>query len=212
MTSEDRYYSVVKTLATTSPNPDCIQIRAYRTEDLPQVEALEARIQPYRPEDEAEVQAMFLRARQAEQAKDVRWMPIPDSAPLSISEEYAAFWVAEREEKSGPVILGIVGVQPFSAGKVIPANLPTAQDWQARGNVAELRRLRVAPEVRRQGLGTRLSQTVILWCREQGLRTLVVNTTSPQRPALQLYRKLGFQESGCSFIDRYELVWLELPL
>lgn len=39
-----------------------INIRSYRKEDLPQIEALEARIQPYRPEAEAEVEAMYLRA------------------------------------------------------------------------------------------------------------------------------------------------------
>jgi hypothetical protein len=106
---------------------------------LLQVEALEARVHPYRPEDEAEVPAMFTRAQQAEQANDVRWMPIPSAAPESFLEDYAAFWVAEREEESGSVLLGIVGVEPFHAGKAMPANHPLAQDWQGPGNVAELR-------------------------------------------------------------------------
>jgi ribosomal protein S18 acetylase RimI-like enzyme len=65
--------------------------------------------------------------------------------------------------------------------------------------------------VQGQGLGTRLCQTVIEWSRPR-YGTLVVNTTTPQKPALQLYRKLGFQEVGLSFVDRYELVWLERRL
>jgi hypothetical protein len=53
---------------------------------------------------------------------------------------------------------------------------------------------------------------VIDWARSHGFCLLVVNTTTPQRPALQLYRSLGFQEAGFSFVGQYELVWLELPL
>jgi GNAT superfamily N-acetyltransferase len=105
----------------------------------------------------------------------------------------------------------MVGVQAFRVGEVISSRHPLAIAWQERGGGAELRRLRVAPEARGQSLGTRLCQTVINWSRER-FSTLVVNTTTPQEPALQLYRKLGFQEAGISFIDRYELVWLELVL
>lgn len=52
---------------------------------------------------------------------------------------------------------------------------------------------------------------VAVW-EQENMTSLVGNTTTPQTPALQLYRKLGFQAAGLSFIDRYELTWLELKL
>jgi GNAT superfamily N-acetyltransferase len=190
-----------------------IKIRPYRTEDLPRVKPLETQVTPYRPEDQPEVQAMFARAQQAEQMRDERWMPEPDTDLHDTPDTYTAFWVAEQVEAGIPLTLvGIVGVRACCAGLEMPRNLKLAQDWQNRGNVVELRRLRVAPDVRRQGLGVRLCQTVIDWARQEGHSTLVVNTTSPQVPALRLYKRVGFREVGLSFIGKYELVWLELSL
>ena len=72
--------------------------------------------------------------------------------------------------------------------------------------------MRVAEEVWRQGIGTRLTEVAIDWCRHHGVRTLVLNTTTPQGPAIGLYHKLGFREVARTFIGRYELVWLRLDL
>lgn len=187
-------------------------IRSIQEDDLQKIDALEERVQPYTAQDEAAVQAMYARASRARQAEDPRWMDFADLPPRTLMEEFDAFWVAEGEGENGPFLAGMVGVQSFRAAEVMPESHPLAQAWLERGGVAELRRLRVAPEAREAGLGTRLCQTVIEWCREQGYHTLVVNTTTPQIPALGLYQKLGFQEAGISFIDRYELTWLELSL
>ncbi len=180
---------------------------------------LESRVQPYRPEDEAEVQAMFARGWQAELDNDERWMGFDQSAgqtraPSShlILGEFDAFWVAEWAGEGAFNLVGMVGVQSFQAGPVISSTHPLARGWQERGGVAELRRLRVAPEARRQGLGNRLCQVVIEWARRQGYGLLVVNTTTPQLPARLLYRKLGFRDAGISYIDKYELTWMEMDL
>jgi len=188
-----------------------IEIRPYRKEDLSQIDALEARVQPYRPEDQAEVAAIYSRALHAQQSNDPRWTAFPAFQKRAMEDEWDAFWVAERQDQNRPSLVGMVGVQAFRAGEVISARHHLVEAWQERGGIAELRRLRVAPEVRGQSLGTRLCQTVIEWSRQR-YGTLVVNTTTPQKPALQLYRKLGFEEVGLSFINRYELIWLELRL
>jgi GNAT superfamily N-acetyltransferase len=190
-----------------------IEIRPYSAEDLPRVQTLETQVTPYRPEDHTEVQAMFARAQQAEQMHDERWVSEHDAGLDDTPDTYPAFWVAEQVEAgTPPALVGTVGVRPFCAGLEMPRTLHLAQEWQDRGDIVELRRLRVAPEVRRQGLGVRLCQTVIDWARQKGYRTLVVNTTSSQVPALQLYKRVGFREVGLSFIGAYELVWLELSL
>ncbi|HBD83407.1 MAG TPA: GNAT family N-acetyltransferase [Dehalococcoidia bacterium] len=79
--------------------------------------------------------------------------------------------------------------------------------------MAELRFLRVAPELwRQQGIGKQLSQTAIAWCRDHGMRSLILNITSPQIPALGLYFDLGFMEAGRYFKGMFEMVLLELEL
>lgn len=67
-------------------------------------------------------------------------------------------------------------------------------------------------EARGYGLGTQLCQTVIEWSRQNGYKMLLVNTTTPQHPARNLYQKLGFKEKAKTFVGRYELVWMEKPL
>ena len=49
---------------------------------------------------------------------------------------------------------------------------------------------------------------LISWSARSGLRTLMLNTTAAQLPALALYRGLASREIGRSYLDVYELVWL----
>jgi hypothetical protein len=42
-----------------------------------------------------------------------------------------------------------------------------------------------------------------------GFRSLVLNTTAAQIPALALYGKLGFHELGRSYLGSYEPVWMQ---
>ena len=39
--------------------------------------------------------------------------------------------------------------------------------------------MRVAEDMRRQGIGSCLAEVAINWCQSHGIRTLVLNTTSP---------------------------------
>ena len=55
-------------------------------------------------------------------------------------------------------------------------------------------------------------QAAAEWCRGREYKLLVLNTTPPQTPAMNLYCKVGFREMGRSYIGRYELVWFELAL
>jgi ribosomal protein S18 acetylase RimI-like enzyme len=193
---------------------DGIEIRPYRISDLASVKALDERTGPFRPEDQAEVQAMVARAAEAERARD-RWVPLaPASDSLdTIAESYLAFWVAVAagHQEAGEMV-GMVGARRCGAEMTGLAGFPIAAEWHRRGDVAELRRLRVAPERWRSGIGSQLSQTVIDWSRDHGFRALVLNTTAAQAPAIALYRRLGFREVGRSFVGTFELVWLELRL
>ena len=191
-----------------------MRIRRYEPDDLPEIQALLDRVVPYRPEDQAEVQSMVARAAEAERIGD-RWAPLAPAAGSfdAIEESYLAFWVAVTTEHADTAdVVGMVGMRRARADTTEAASLPMSSDWQRRGDVAELCCLRVAPERWRQGIGARLTETVIHWSRENGYRTLVLNTTSPQLPARALSRRLGFREIARSYLGPYELVWFEYSL
>ncbi len=91
--------------------------------------------------------------------------------------------------------------------------LPHVRSWIEGGNVGEVRKLRVAREWRRCGLATALMQELVNSSISSfGLRSLVLNTTAAQIPALALYTELGFHELGRSYFGSYELVWMQRQL
>ena len=49
------------------------------------------------------------------------------------------------------------------------------------------------PGYRKRGLARRLMATVMDWCREQGLKTLILHASDEARP---LYESLGFRQTG----------------
>ncbi|MEX2245909.1 MAG: GNAT family N-acetyltransferase [Dehalococcoidia bacterium] len=180
-------------------------IRPYGQFDLPSVRALELRVEPYRLEDADQVTAMRERAAHARESGEgwIPHAPEPDSTD-DVARWYAAFWVAATEH----ALIGMVGVRrSFHAGAAPPRDV-----WHKRNDVAELRRLRVAPEARRQGVGAALTRGVIDWCRDDGCRALYLHTTSPQLPARALYESLGFRDIGHVFTGEYEYVWYEMEL
>ena len=189
-----------------------VRIRAMRPSDEPQAEALWKRMSTYRPGDEAEVKAMYERANHARDTGDRRWKALGASAPDDIIQDASASWVASVPSESEERIVGTVQVIGPTTLAEMPPNLPLGREWRLRNDVAELKRLRVADDMWRRGVGTRLTQAVIDWCRVHGFRTLVLNTTTPQKPAIALYKRLGFREAERTFLDKYELVWLSLDL
>jgi ribosomal protein S18 acetylase RimI-like enzyme len=180
-------------------------IRRFRPDDQAAIESLEASVQPYRPEDQPEVDAMHVRASAAK-ASDSGWFahkPEPDDIG-DIARWYPGFWVAVI----GDHVVGMVGVRREFAPGVTPAR----DTWRQRDDVGELRRLRVAHEARRRGIGAALTRAVIDWSREDGCRTLFLHTTSAQAPARALYESLGFRDIGHIFTGEWEYVWYAMDL
>lgn len=130
--------------------------------------------------------------------------PWPDDLER-MDECYLAVWVATTLEEGREQIIGLVGAalpDPSLAGEV----------FRDRQGLVQLRRMRVAPEWQRRGVGRRLTQTVIDWATSFGAQALVLETTAQQQAALALYRRMGFQEVARSMHGHYELVWFELGL
>ena len=58
----------------------------------------------------------------------------------------------------------------------------------------ELRKMYSVPEVRGRGLGKFLLDLALVKARELGFRRMVLETASPLKEAIALYKKYGFQE------------------
>ena len=190
-----------------------VRIRPMRPSDEPQAEALWKGMSPYRPGDEAEVEAMYETVRTSRDAGDKRWKALGTSAPDDPIQDASASWVAAVPSESGEerVRWHGAGHWPHSVGR--DASRPAAEQRVApEGPRCGAQATTVADDMRRRGVGTQLTQAAIDWCRVHGLRTLVLNTTTPQKPAIALYKRLGFHEAERTFLDKYELVRLRLDL
>ncbi len=91
-----------------------------------------------------------------------------------LSDSGSHFWVAEM----AGLIKGMVGIQRISEDE------------------AELRRMSVAAESRRQGVGRGLLQVTETFCQEQGDQRIKLTTVHLLQPAIAMYRSYGYQLVG----------------
>ena len=91
-----------------------------------------------------------------------------------LQESGSHFWVAEIDGQ----VKGMVGVQRRS---------------DAEG---ELRRMSVAADTRRMGIGWKLMETVEAFCREQGYRRIILSTVTQLQPAIAMYQRFGYRYVG----------------
>lgn len=87
-------------------------------------------------------------------------------------DESSCLWIAEQDGR-GPV--GMVAVK--SAGD----------------HIGEIRRLRVAPDMRNRGIGSRLVREALSFCRDRGFVKVILDTTVNQQAAITLFQRVGFR-------------------
>ena len=99
--------------------------------------------------------------------------------------------VADFEAPTGHFVVGYVKAIPVAMG-----------GWRRLGdrpglpspNAAEIKRMYVAPAVRRRGLARVVLAELETTARAAGIDWLVLETGRPQTSALQLYRSAGYAE------------------
>ena len=107
----------------------------------------------------------------------------------------SGLWVADYDE----TIIGMVGVQKTS------------------DHGAEIRRLRVRGDYRRQGLGTKLVEQALTFCRHHGYLKVSLDVRIERGPAIALFEKFGFQLTrtreieGRRMLDFYLDLYREPP-
>jgi ribosomal protein S18 acetylase RimI-like enzyme len=79
-------------------------------------------------------------------------------------------------------------------------SLPVGLAWGRRHEhepaVAHLFQVWVAPTHRRQGIGHLLTEAIIEWARDLGVRTVRLGVTPSHPAAVQLYERVGFVNAG----------------
>lgn len=97
----------------------------------------------------------------------LRWTP-------HYEPPHGAFFVVRQPDR----IVGSVGVD------------------RVDGNTAELHRLYLEPSVRGRGLGDALVETVLDWCRGNGITRVVLWSDTRFEHAHRLYLRRGFRQTG----------------
>jgi GNAT superfamily N-acetyltransferase len=86
----------------------------------------------------------------------------------------------------GEFLVGLLDDHVAAMGALRPVDEQTA----------ELKRMRVSPELQRQGLGRRILHALEARARELGYTVIVLDTTDRQAGAIALYQHEGYLETG----------------
>ncbi len=106
---------------------------------------------------------------------------------LNPKEERAILRKADGE--SGVFIVAVVD------GEIVGSADSSRGQWLKDRHVASLG-IALQKDARGIGLGMAMMQTVITWARSVGIRKLTLGVFATNKPALALYRRLGFKQEG----------------
>ncbi len=101
------------------------------------------------------------------------------------------FWVAISD---GGELLGMIGVQRDEPG------------------TCAIRRLRVRQDSQRRGIGTKLIETALKFCQDQGYLKVMLDTFIRHEPALKLFEKFNFRHTRSRTVGDRELRYYYLDL
>ncbi|CAF1349780.1 unnamed protein product [Rotaria sordida] len=109
----------------------------------------------------------------------------------------AYWWVAVSTDDNR--IVGQVAVQPLRLGDPIYYERTPSEE---RDEICELRRMSVAPDSQKHGVGSRLLTTLLNFAREHGYRKVHLTTLTHMNKACAFYEKYGFVKGD---IDRFPI-------
>jgi len=118
-------------------------------------------------------------------------LDIDDIEAAYMHTEGNDFWVAENAEG---LVVGMIGVQHHDQG------------------VGQIRRLRVAADQRRRGIGKALLETAVKFCRENQYLKVALDTFIERSAAMEMFRKLGFNQGDTRIAGGKELTYFYLDL
>ena len=102
------------------------------------------------------------------------------------------FWVAEIETSQ---IVGMVGVQHYE-----------------EESAGQIRRLRVAHDFRRRGIGSGLVETALKFCQENQYLKMTLDTFMDRELAIRVFKKFRFRHETSRLVGNKELLYFYLDL
>lgn len=142
-------------------------------------------------------------------------LPLPEAFPLRAlriedlpamvrvdSRSFRPLWQNGRENLTAALGQSIVATGIEVDGRLAAYQLTTASPLGAH-----LARLAVDPDFQRRGLATTLVVDLIRHLERRGYRSITLNTQADNLRSQDLYRKLGFRETG----QRYPVFEVMLP-
>lgn len=148
-------------------------------------------IRTYEPADQQAVHRLYEEGRLSGQVQPNDTAADIDNIPEAyLNEERAHFWVAEYEGR----VVGTVGV---------------AED---EPHLAQIRRLRVDPDYRDRGIGAKLMETALQFCRHHGYLKVVLDTGFEEGAAIELFDRFAFQHHRSRSVGGKPLIEFYLDL
>jgi ribosomal protein S18 acetylase RimI-like enzyme len=153
---------------------------------------LPIKIRTYEPRDKAAVDTLYREGLIGGSiAPNDTGVDMADIPAAYLSSDDSHFWVAEND--AGEVI-GTIGVQRGDRG------------------AGEIRRLRVRADSRRRGVGMKLMETAVNFCRERQCLKVTLDTYMEHEPAVRLFEKLHFNHTRTRKVGDKDVQYFYLDL
>jgi GNAT superfamily N-acetyltransferase len=139
---------------------------------------------------------------------DVPWVKDYDA----IAGEGPSRWASQFNVANWG-LLTAYNADALVGGAVVAFNTPEVHMLQGRSDLSVLWDIRVTPDLRAQGVGTRLLDAAMEWSQSRGCRDLKVETQNINVPACRFYVRSGFALGGFNRFaypdqpDEVQLIW-----
>ncbi len=148
-------------------------------------------LRTFEPKDQAAVNWLYEHGLlEGQPADNDTGADIENITEAYLTGDRAHFWVAEVDGE----VVGMVGL---------------AED---EPNIAEIRRLRVKPELHTQGIATRLMEMALAFCRHHGFLKVRLDTRLQPGHAAELFERFAFQHHRTKEVPGKELLEYYLDL
>jgi ribosomal-protein-alanine N-acetyltransferase len=149
-------------------------------------------VHSFRPEDLPTCRKLYIEGLLGGKlAENDTGLDIDDIEAVYMHTSGNHFWVAENQPRQ---VVGMIGVQHHEEG------------------VGQIRRLRVAQDHRRRGIGSALLETAIKFCRENQYLKVGLESFTEREPAVEMFRKFGFSHAKTRHASGKDLMYFYLDL
>ncbi|WP_424534909.1 GNAT family N-acetyltransferase [Sphaerisporangium viridialbum] len=93
---------------------------------------------------------------------------------------------------------------PVGSGEILWHGCAAPEVAQRYPDCPELNGLTVSPERQSQGIGTALVHAAEARARQRGHQRIGLGVDDENHRAAALYLRLGYEETGCRYLDRYQ--------